>query len=146
AFSAAPESASKGPVALRQSPGVSEVSSRASPIYRRTMTSLAGGSRAGVQYAGELYLPRFRNDALPEGKDRVRAAADEMTREGTSIRFLRSLFVPGDEICLLLLDGPSREAVAEVARRAGIAFERVLEVEVAADEGSERAIEQGGLS
>jgi len=57
-----------------------------------------------------------------------------MAREGTQVRFLRSIFVPGDEICLLLITGPSAEAVAEVVRRASITFERVVEVNVAFDE------------
>ncbi len=46
--------------------------------------------------------------------------AEQMARERTQVRFLRSIFVPGDEICFLLFTGPSAEAVTEVVRRASI--------------------------
>jgi hypothetical protein len=46
--------------------------------------------------------------------------AEQMAREGAQVRFLRSIFVPGVEICFLLFTGPSAEVVAEVVRRAAI--------------------------
>ena len=97
----------------------------------------AGGGGADVQYALELYLPRFGRDALPEAAARAGAAAEQLRGLGTPVRFLRSIFLPGDEICFLLFEGPSSEAVAETGRRAAIAFERVVEVEIAHDEGSQ---------
>jgi len=54
------------------------------------------------------------------GRPPVAAIAEQMAREGAQVRFLRSIFVPGDEICFLLFTGPSAEAVAEVVRRASI--------------------------
>jgi hypothetical protein len=104
-----------------------------------TAPSGGGGSgdEAAVQYAVELYLPRFGKDALPAANDRAGAAAEQMAREGTPVRFLRSIFVPGDEVCFLLFEGPCTEAVAAVAQRASIEFERVLEVNVAFDNRKE---------
>jgi Nickel responsive protein SCO4226-like len=90
--------------------------------------------RGQAQYALELYLSGFGRDRLPEVTARAGEAAGQMTREGTAVRFLRSIFVRGDEICFFLFDAPSRDAVVEVARRAAITFERVLEVEVAGAE------------
>jgi hypothetical protein len=92
------------------------------------------GDRADVQYALELYLPRFGGDVLDKTVACAGAVAEQMEREGTRVRFLRSLFLRGDEVCLLLFDGPSGDAVTELARRAAISFERVLEVEVAVAE------------
>ena len=45
-------------------------------------------------------------------------AAEELTREGTPIRVLRSIFVPEDETCFYLYEAESVEAVREAARRA----------------------------
>jgi Nickel responsive protein SCO4226-like len=91
-----------------------------------------------VQYVLELYLPRLGAGALPEAAARADSASEQLCREGTPVRFLRSIFLPGDEICFLVFEGPSDEAVAEAARRAEIAFERVLPAEVAPD-GSEES-------
>jgi hypothetical protein len=87
-----------------------------------------------VQYVVELYLPRSRAGALPRATARARAAAGQLRAEGAAVHFLRSIFLPEDEICFLLFEGPSEAAVAESARRAEIAFERVVAAEVAADE------------
>jgi hypothetical protein len=51
---------------------------------------------------------------------RARSAAEELTREGTRVRFDRLIHVPEDEICFFVFDAPSgHEAVlaAERARR-----------------------------
>ena len=50
-----------------------------------------------------------------------------MTQEGTPIRYLRSIFVPGEEKCFCLLEGPSEEAVKEANERAEIPLERIVE-------------------
>ncbi len=91
-----------------------------------------------MQYAVELYLPRFTKDALPEATERAGAMAEQMAREGIPVRFLHSIFVPGDEMCFLLFAGPSTGIVAELAHRAAITFERVFEVDVAFAERGRR--------
>jgi hypothetical protein len=59
-----------------------------------------------------------------------------MTREGTDVRFLRSIFVPEDETCFYLFEATSADTVREAAARAGLAFGRVAEaVAVAQGEG-----------
>ena len=50
-----------------------------------------------------------------------------MTQEGTPIRYLRSIFIPGEDKCFCLFDGPSQDAVREANERANIPFERVVE-------------------
>jgi len=79
------------------------------------------------QYLVELYLPRADATRLRDAAHRAHAAAEEMTREGTPIRYLRAIFLDGDEICFHLYEAESRELVLEAARRAAIAVERVLE-------------------
>jgi hypothetical protein len=87
-----------------------------------------------VQYALELYLPGRRSDGVPETAARARAAAEEMQRLGIPVRFLRSIFLPGDEVCFLLFETSSADLVTEAARRAAIAFERVVAMEVNVDD------------
>ena len=43
------------------------------------------------------------------------------------VRHVRSTFLPDDEICFHLFEGPSREAVCEALERAGIPYERMSE-------------------
>jgi hypothetical protein len=50
-----------------------------------------------------------------------------MTREGTRIRFERSIHVPEDEICFFTFTAPSGTAAALVAQRAGLEPLRVVE-------------------
>lgn len=65
--------------------------------------------------------------ALGEIKARARQASAELEREGTRIRYVRSILIPGDEICLHLFQAPSAEAVREVSERAGFSAQRIVE-------------------
>ena len=78
------------------------------------------------QFLVELYLPRAQAPRLREVADRAHAAAEEMTREGTTIHYLRAIFLGGDEICFHLYEAESRELVVEATRRAAIPVERVV--------------------
>jgi hypothetical protein len=44
---------------------------------------------------------------------------------GTTVRFLRSIFVPEDDACLYLYQATSTAAVREAAKRAGVVFSRI---------------------
>ncbi len=89
-----------------------------------------------AEFLVECYLSRADTAAATDGSEGARRAADELTREGEEVRFLRSIFVPEDETCFYLYEAASVEVVREAARRAGLAFERVAEaVAVAKGEG-----------
>lgn len=47
--------------------------------------------------------------------------------EGTAVRYLRSILIPGDETCLHLVEADSAEHVAEVFEQAGLAADRIVE-------------------
>ncbi|MGH7359236.1 MAG: nickel-binding protein [Candidatus Rokuibacteriota bacterium] len=79
-----------------------------------------------AEFLVELYVSRTDAGAVELGAARARAAAEALTREGTPVRYLRSIFVPEDETCFLYEAG-SADAVREAAGRAGLAFERVAE-------------------
>lgn len=78
-------------------------------------------------YFAEAYVARRRANDLRAHERRARAAAKELTREGTPIRFLRSIFVPSDEICFYVFEAISAEAVGAACDRAALRFERVVE-------------------
>jgi hypothetical protein len=75
----------------------------------------------------ELYLPRTDVAAFTCGARRARLAADELSRRGTPVRYLQSIFVPADEMCFHLYEADSPDGVCEAARRADLPFERVSE-------------------
>jgi hypothetical protein len=77
------------------------------------------------EYLLELYVARADAVVVEQGAARVRRAAEQYSREGTPVRYLRSIFVPDDETCFLIFEAPSVEVVREVARRAALSFEHV---------------------
>ncbi|HEX4929894.1 MAG TPA: nickel-binding protein [Gaiellaceae bacterium] len=80
-----------------------------------------------ASYLVEAYVPRGRPKELEAAAGRAREAAARLTEEGLRIRFLRSTFVPDDELCFLIFEAESRALVAEAASRAAIEYERILE-------------------
>ena len=81
-----------------------------------------------AEFLVECYVPRTDSAAVARGEERARIAAEELTREATPVRFLRSIFVPEDETSFYLCEAASVEAVTELAERAGLRFARVAEV------------------
>ncbi len=88
-------------------------------------------------YLVETYLPRGRVVERTARNRRARAAADELTREGTRVRFERWIHVPEDEICFFVFDADSGNDVALAAERAAIDPFRVVGVVVSESGGSE---------
>lgn len=84
-------------------------------------------------YIGELYLAGPADDAAAK----VRRAAEGLTREGRAVRYLRTISMPEDELCLHLFEADSEETVGEVGRRAAMPFDRVVTAAEIALPGSE---------
>ncbi len=79
------------------------------------------------EYLAELYLSRSDRTALLREAESARRAAEEVSREGLEVRYVRSIFVPDEEICFFLNEAVSANAVREAARRAALPLERVSE-------------------
>ena len=77
-----------------------------------------------AKYIVDLYLTGGDEAALERGVELTRRAAERLTREGTPVRHLRSLFVPEDETCYLLLEAGDAAAAQAAAGAAGLPFER----------------------
>lgn len=82
------------------------------------------------RYLAELYLPKAGPGDLEKAAARACTAAEEMSRAGSTVRYLRSIFVPEDETWFLLYEAPSAAAVLEAGAHAGISIERVADAVV----------------
>jgi hypothetical protein len=63
------------------------------------------------------------DSALSSARVRARRAAEL----GTGVRYVRTTFLPGDEVVLHLFEAPSLAALDEAGRRAALPFERIIE-------------------
>jgi hypothetical protein len=78
-------------------------------------------------YIVESYLSRTRRGEVSSQATRARDAASALASEGQPVAYLRSAFVPEDEVCLHWFIAPSPAAVTELARLAKLEFDRVIE-------------------
>ena len=79
------------------------------------------------RYLVETYVPRTDADAARAAGRRARAAARQLSREGKSVRYVRTTFLPRDETCFHIFEAGSEQDARNAAARAGIQPERVLE-------------------
>ena len=79
------------------------------------------------KYMVERHLPGITSDQLSGAAARAKSTTSQMTEEGTPVRYLRSTFVPGEEKCYCLFEGPSAEVVEQANKRADVPYERVVE-------------------
>ena len=85
-------------------------------------------------YLVETYLARGAAGERAIRERSACSAAEELTREGTRVRFEGSTHVPEDEICFFTFEASSGREAALVAQRAGLDPLRVVE---AVSSGSE---------
>ena len=79
-----------------------------------------------VEFLVELYISRADADGVEREEQRVRRAAAALSADGRPVRLVRSIFVPEDETCFLLVEADTAETVHEAATRAAVPFERLL--------------------
>jgi hypothetical protein len=80
-----------------------------------------------TQYMVERHLPDFPPDQLPGAAAAAKQKSEELSGEGQDVRYIRSTYIPEGEKCYCLFEGPSREAVEEVQKRAGLPYEKIHE-------------------
>ena len=55
------------------------------------------------QYVVERHLPNFTGEQIAAAAKSAKESSSEMTREGTPVRYLRSIFIPGEDKCFASL-------------------------------------------
>lgn len=78
------------------------------------------------EYLAECLWPGVREADLRDLDDRARRCAADVSSDGRPVRFLGSTLILEDEVVQYTFEG-SADAVREVAERAGIPFDRLLE-------------------
>ena len=80
-----------------------------------------------AEFVVELYLSAAQLFTAPDLIGAASRAAADVSRDGQSVRCVRSFVVPEDETCFLLFEARSIDAVREVLGRAGLSAGRVTE-------------------
>lgn len=73
-----------------------------------------------MRFVVEVYSPAVAVGGLADLASRAHTAAEESSRAGVEVTYLRSVLVPEDETCFHHFDGTSAEAVRRVSERAGL--------------------------
>src|SRR5512139_765650 len=74
----------------------------------------------------ERSLPGIAMQALAAAQQRAIATAEELSKQGTPIRYLRTTFVPQSGCCMCLFEAESAEAVKRLNQAAQIPFDTVV--------------------
>ncbi|MGL6280281.1 MAG: hypothetical protein ACRC50_12090 [Gaiella sp.] len=70
--------------------------------------------------------------------------ATAVARLGTGVRYVRTTFLPDDQVVLLVFEAPSAGALRRAGDRAGLRFERLVEAYEDGTPGASSDDEQGG--
>ena len=90
-----------------------------------------------AEYLLEVYAAQTDSQGVDAAARRARAAARALASEGPDVRYVRCIFVPEDETCFYVYEADSVGTVQEVARRAGLAVDRVVEARSAEERGDD---------
>jgi Protein of unknown function (DUF4242) len=91
-----------------------------------------------AEFLIEVYAAQTNSRGVDAAARRARAAAQALAAEGPEVRYVRCIFVPEDETCFYVYEADSVDTVHEVARRAGLAVDRVVEARSAEQGGEDR--------
>jgi hypothetical protein len=74
-----------------------------------------------------VYAPKNGAAGVRDAAARARASADEVSREGEPVRYVRAIFVPDDETCFHVFEAGSMEAVRGASERAAFPAARIVQ-------------------
>jgi hypothetical protein len=81
-------------------------------------------------YLVERYWPGVTSERLREALKRGRRVIEEMSAEGTRVREISCILVPGEEVVFTVYEGPSSLSVRHLNERAGIPVSRIVDATV----------------
>jgi hypothetical protein len=79
-----------------------------------------------LSYLVEAHMPRSHAQEARAAGRRAQGAAEDLSREGVPIRYVRTTFLPDDETCFHLFEASGPAAVEEVSRRAELGRARIV--------------------
>ena len=74
-------------------------------------------------------LPGVTLEQLAAAQKRAIQVGMDLTAQGRAVRYIRSMFVPGEHKCMCLFEAPNQEHVREANERAEIPFTRIVPAE-----------------
>jgi len=77
----------------------------------------------------ERELPGITMEQLASAQKRAIQVGKELTAEGRQVRYIRSMFVPGEARCMCLFEAADPQLVREANERAEIPFTRIVPAE-----------------
>jgi hypothetical protein len=78
-------------------------------------------------YMVERDLPGVTMDQLGAAQKGAIETSRQFTAEGKDVRYIRSIFVPGEARCMCLFEAANPDVVKEVNEAAKIPFTRIVE-------------------
>jgi hypothetical protein len=76
-------------------------------------------------YLVEFYVSRLRASTLEDLTARAHRVSEELSRAGTPVVYVHSVFLPEDETCFHFFDAQSLEAIQQACSRLGLTHERI---------------------
>ena len=87
----------------------------------------ASGGATVASFLVETYVSGAHAQDPRMAGQRMRDAARRLSREGISVRYVRTTLLPGDETCFHVLAADSRDAVAAACGLAGLERARIVD-------------------
>jgi hypothetical protein len=78
-------------------------------------------------FAAERDLPGITLEQLANAQRAAIDTSERCTAEGKPVRYIRSMYIPGDARCTCLFEANDADAVRDVNERAHIPFTRIVE-------------------
>ena len=78
-----------------------------------------------TEFLVELYRSRHDVQGAADAGERARLAAESLSKAGSRVVLVRSIFVPEDETCFLLYEAASPDAVRAAMALAGLPCDEV---------------------
>jgi len=75
----------------------------------------------------ERNLPGISMDQLAGAQKAAIDTSDQFTSQGKPVRYIRSMYVPGDDKCMCLFESSNADLVKQVNDTAKIPYTRVVE-------------------
>ncbi len=80
-------------------------------------------------YMVDRHLPGISKEQLAGAQKAAIETSRKFTQQGKKVRYIRSMFVPGEARCMCLFEAENPQLVKEVNDAAKIPYTRVIEAE-----------------